>query len=242
MGGVQPISEDQESDDGTNPEKDGSSISNRPNRKWIDVAVDSGALTLAVIIDLILNAIVFWTISPDWITGIGMVCLSFIVVMFSLRGWVKGGWQGRTLWAVFAVVATFSDISFALSVTDLQSRSSGVDTEMVRLTDKVDHDQVTLDKLLEGYTEVGTGYRTELTVRQSAIEDARKALQASEQSRKEYVKKEPAMDSKAVFEAIPDAVTDGRWIQLTFFFLMFIGLQLTIISAASKVSVDSNSH
>ena len=212
----------------------------------LDIAQDAGALTLAIVIDIILNAVVFFVIAPDFVTRIGMVCLSLIVVLFSLRGWVKGGIVGKSLWAMFALVATFSDISFALSATDLQAKTAGVDTELVRMTAIVDHDQGVLDKLQLGYDSIGSGFRSELAERQKAIIEARKAFEASSLVRREHLasiekapKEAPALTSDRVFSSIPDSVKDGRWIPLVFFSFIFLGLQLTILSSVSGMKKET---
>lgn len=213
----------------------------RRNRKWTDLAIDGVALVLAVIIDIVLNFVVFTVIAPDLMTKIGMGALSFVVVLFGLRGWIKGGWIGLTLWAMFAMVVTFSDLSFALYVTDVQTRQSGVDTELTRLTKKVEHDQKAIDVLQAGYNAVGSGMRSELAVRQTAIEDARKALESSESARREYLASKAKDENKGalltadgVFSAIPSAVVSGRWAQLVFFSLIFLGLQGTMVVAATS--------
>ena len=235
----------EEKTDGKRPGRNGLLGDKDPGSRkssLLDRALDGGALGVAIVIDLLLNAVVFWVIAPDLITKLGMVSLSFIVVLFSLRGWVKGGVIGRTLWVVFALVATFSDISFALSATDLQAKQT--DRELVRLTDKVDHDQRVVDELVKQYGEVGTGFRSELTVRQSAIDGARKALSLSLEARGTYLAetaksgpKGQELTSDKVFSAIWDSIESGRWIQLIFFTLIFLGLQLTIVSAAT-ISLD----
>lgn len=213
----------------------------KPKRRWWDIAVDTGALAVGVGISMILNIVVFFVISPDWITAIGMVVLAPVIVLFSVRGWILGGWIGKTLWVMFVLVEVFSGISFALASTDLQAKTRATDTELSRLTAKVEHDQTALDDLQKKYNAIGEGYRGELTVRQSAITDARKALDASETSRREYLalkgkesKGHVALTSDKVFSAIPDAILGGRWIQTVFFSLIFCGLALTIVSAATS--------
>jgi hypothetical protein len=211
-------------------------------RKWHEVAVDGTALAFGVGISLVLNIVVFFLISPDWITAIGMVCLAPIVVLFSVRGWIKGGVIGKSLWAMFVIVEVFSGISFALASTDLQARTERVDTELVRLTAKVEHDQKDLDTLQAGYNSIGEGFRSELTVRQSAIAEARKAIESSEDARRNYLATKPTsgkgavLTSDKVFNAIPDAIASGRWIQTVFFTLIFCGLALTVISAATSTT------
>ena len=213
----------------------------KPKKKWWESLIDLWGLGIGVTVSLILNVVVFWVLSPDWVTGIGMVCLAPVVVLFSVRGWIMGGIPGKALWTMFFIVESFSGISFALASTDLQAKTGAVDTELVRLTSKVTHDQTALDELLKEYKDVGTGFRGELTVRDKPITDARIDLKASEQARKDYLaskagegKHGAVLTSDKLFTAIPDALTSGRWIQAVFFTLIFTGLALTIVSAATS--------
>lgn len=240
LGRVPEISKEKEPDEGTVGTAEGSSKPDRRDRNRWDGVLDVGALALAVVIDLLLNLVVFVTIAPDLWTQIGMGALAFVVVAFGLRGWIKGGVIGKTLWATFALVATFSDLSFALYATDVQTQSAGQDSELVRLTDKVDHDQKILDELQAGYNSIGSGFRSELAERQRAIEAARKALDSSSEKRSNYITlhrseaKGPALTAGGLFSAIPDACTRGRWIQLVFFGLLFVGLQSTLVVSATS--------
>jgi hypothetical protein len=195
--------------------------------RWGNWLLDGGALALAVLIDLILNVVVFITIAPDAITKIGMAGLAFLVVLFSVRGWLKGGWAGRSLWALFALVATFSDLSFALYATDVQSKTAA-DTELIRLTDEATKAGAYLESLQSLQLEKGQGYAQQ-------VKDAREALGKANAAVSGYhpATESVALTSTGVFSAIPDSVRSGRWIELAFFGLLFIGLQMTILSAAS---------
>lgn len=195
-----------------------------------DWLVDGGALILAVVIDLVLNVVVFVTIAPDTLTRIGMAGLAFLVVLFGLRGWIKGGWSGRSLWALFAIVATFSDLSFALYTTDVQSQKT--DHELVRLTDEATKAGDYLEALQSLQLEKGEGYAQQ-------VKDAREALGKANQAVSSHVVTDSAtLTASGVFSAIPDAVGRGRWIELAFFSLIFIGLQLTILSSAGIVKKE----
>jgi hypothetical protein len=49
-------------------------------------------------------------------------------------------------------------------------------------------------------------------------------------------KETAVLTSDKVFNAIPDAIAGGRWIQTVFFSLIFMGLALTIVSAATSAT------
>lgn len=196
-----------------------------------DWMVDGGALILAVVIDLVLNVVVFVTIAPDPLTKVGMAGLAFLVVLFSVRGWIKGGIEGKALWALFALVTVFSDLSFALYTTDVQSRTAG-DSELVRLKDEATKAGAYLEALQSRQLEKGQGYAQQIL-------DAREALGKANEAVSSHVTVESvALTADGVFSAIPDAVKRGRWIELAFFSLIFVGLALTILSAAGIVKKE----
>lgn len=195
---------------------------------FMNTLIDSGSLWFAVILDLILNGIGFWIIGPEPVMKVGMVCVSVIVVLFSVRAWIK---RDKLLWMMFALVASFMDASYVLLATDVQSENSGADTELVRLDKQVADDTQYLNDLKAMQLKNGQGYATQIT-------DARTALDKSILARRQYISlpklPEVSMSAKRVFTAIPDAIFSSRWdrwIALGVMLLIFSGLQLTIISA-----------
>jgi len=197
-----------------------------------DWLVDGGALILAVVIDLVLNVVVFVTIAPDALTKVGMAGLAFLVVLFSVRGWIKGGFSGKALWALFALVTIFSDVSFALYTTDVQSKST--DTELVRLKSEATKAGTYLEALQSLQLEKGQGYAQQ-------VKDAREALGKANEAVSVHVSVESvALTADGVFSAIPDAIERGRWIELVFFSTIFIGLAFTVISAAGIVKREES--
>jgi hypothetical protein len=211
-------------------------------RNALDFLMDSGSLLVAIVIDLVLNIVVFYTIAPDGVTRVGMISLAFVVVLFGLRSWMKG-W--KTLWAMFALITAFSDLSFALAVTDNQSATVYdplKDRELLRLQRKVQDDSNYLQELRAKQVEQGAGYKAQV---EAAVEQSNKSAgelsvytlrRASEPRNSEM-----GISSSKVFTAIPTAVLSSdvaRWLALVFFTLIFVGLQLTIVSSASKVKAE----
>ena len=205
---------------------------NKPKRSTVEEhfnrIVDSWSLVFAVAVDLVLNGIGFWIMGPDPIMKVGMVCVSVIVVLFSVRAWIKGN---KLLWLTFAFIASFMDTSFILLATDVQSQNVGIDVEYERLKGDVEDAETYLTKLQNLQTEKGAGYATQVRDQTATVEIARKALG-------EYIPKDlgnrQGMSASGVATAIPDAVMSGRWdrwIFLMLFGLTFIGLQATICSA-----------
>jgi hypothetical protein len=195
----------------------------------LEMIIDSGSLSFAVVIDLVLNGIGFWIIGPEPIMKIGMVCISFIVVLFSVRAWIKGD---KLLWAMFALVASFMDLSFILLATDVQSKNSGKTVQETELEDSLTKESGYLESLHSLQLKNGQGYAHQISDQQNVVDRAKKAL---EDYRSAPVHEETKMVAAKVFTAIPDAISSerwDRWIALSILSLVFIGLQLTIISAA----------
>lgn len=198
--------------------------------KIMNALVDSGSLWFAVIIDLILNGIGFYIIGPEPIMKVGMVCVSVIVVLFSVRAWIK---RDKLLWAMFALVASFMDISFILLATDVQTANSSSDTELIRLTDLANKSEVYLESLQSMQLEKGQGYAQQIKDAVSSRDKASSDLQNYRLAPKTE-KQAVQMTASKVFTAIPDAVMSGkwdRWIASGLMLLVFTGLQLTIISS-----------
>ena len=198
-------------------------------KKFLDGLLDSGALWFAVVIDLVLNGIGFWLIGPDPVMKIGMVCISFIVVLFSVRAWMK---RDKLLWAMFALVASFMDTSFLLLATDVQSENLGVDAELARLDGEIKKASDYLEKLQALQIEKGQGYAQQVRDQTATVQKAKDDRQAYVDRPK--IETGTKMSAKRVATAIPDAVMSGkwdRWIFLALFVTVFMGLQLTIISA-----------
>lgn len=197
-------------------------------KAFFDKLVDSGSLWFAVVIDLILNGIGFWIIGPEPIMKVGMVCVSFIVVLFSVRAWIK---RDKLLWLMFALVASFMDTSFTLLATDVQSGIVGEDKDLTTLKGSLKSAQDYLEALQRKQLEKGAGYAQQIQDARSARDKAKSDLDSYESRSKDT---SGHMSASKVFTAIPDAVLSGkwdRWIALSVFVAVFLGLQLTIISA-----------
>ena len=203
------------------------------------VLLDTGALIIALVVDILMNIVVFYTIAFDTATRVGMVSLAFVVVLFSVRAWIKGGWQGRALWAMFALIASFSDVSLALATTQTQAThivyDATKDQDLISLQTQATKDSQYLDDLRSKQIAEGSGFK-------SQIEAAVTQYNTSSLAVKNYKPKSDAIaeeyiSSSKVFTAIPDALMSGktdREIALFLFVLLFTALQLTIVSSASN--------
>jgi len=203
------------------------------------VLLDTGALIIALVVDILMNIVVFYTIAFDTATRIGMVSLAFVVVLFSVRAWIKGGWQGRALWAMFALIASFSDVSLALATTQSQAThivyDATKDKDLLSLQDQAKKDSDFLDGLRTKQLTEGSGFKSQIdaaTIQYNTSSGAVKSYKPKPDSvAEEYI------SSSKVFTAIPDALLSGktdREIALFLFTLLFVALQLTIVSSASN--------
>lgn len=205
--------------------------------KTLNLILDRWALIGGVLIDLVLNVISFVTTGPDLVSKLALGLLAVIVVLFSVRAYLK---EKKALWLMLAFVATFYDVSFTMATTAAKTEAvEGEDLELKRLTAQADEARETLKAREAGYNEIGSGYRSELAVRDQGIKDARAAVERAEAKREEYLKQKKtihdeteALTADRIYYAIPEAIKAGRWIQLLITILVFFGLQWTIALAA----------
>lgn len=202
------------------------------NSPILNKILDGYGLIVALAIDILIVGICFVVVSPGPVEAIAMGALSLVVVLFGVRAWIKGN---KVLWAMFAFVAFFFDLSFVLVSTDVQSQQAGPDTELVRLTTKQDAADLAVSDLQRQYDEAGKRETMDQIFLQLA--EARRVAAEAKKDRdarlqlKENAK--PPITAEALFTAIPDAIKPKRWIPLLVFAILFSGLQLTIISAAT---------
>lgn len=207
--------------------------------KHLHKILDTPALVAAMVVDFALVGISLFVIAPGTIEKIGMVLLSLVVVLFSVRGWVIGKPLGKALWVSFALASFFIDLSFALVATDVQATAT-VDTELIRLTDDVKQADAAIADLQQQYKAAGTRatmdqLQEQITVAQAKADkyrsDRAKRLDRFESGGSKEI------TSTALSTAIWDAMASGKPGRITFlilFGLIFLGLQLTMITAATS--------
>jgi hypothetical protein len=215
---------------------------------WLNVLLDTVALIIAVCVDLILNVICMLILAPGPLEAVGFVAISFVVVLFAIRSWLKGN---KLLWAMFALVCFFFDLSFTLISTDVQTKSQSVtitaetDSEYQYLQAKAKDAQAALIDLRSQYR---AAYRRETMDELDAmIQDAQRVAMATDQARTtrrqmiesgelnaQATRQRATITAEMIFGAIPSAVVKARYIPLAVFALIFAGLQLVMVTAASS--------
>jgi hypothetical protein len=194
--------------------------------------LDAPALAIAMLVDAALVGISLFIVAPGPLEKIGMVLLAVVVVLFSVRGWVIGGKVGRGLWICFALASFFLDLSFALVSTDVQAVAVH-DAELDRLTAKVDALQAQYD---------AAGTRATMDQLDEQIKAAEAKAEKYRQARQDRLGRVESGQSKeitsaALSTAIYDAASSGNPGRITWlivFALIFAGLQLTMITAATS--------
>lgn len=208
-----------------------------------DYLVDAISLIIAIAVDIILNIVCFILLSPDPLIMAGFIAIGCVVVLFAVRAWVKSDrvlTRGRkilfrTLWSIFAFVAFFFDTSLALEGTKQQSIEISEDAELKRLDEDIKIKQNALTAYQQEHDRAVSG--ANLAALDEQMTQARADLRRAEDARERRFNRldtrtaHSQISADAVFSAIPQAILDGRIIQLIMFSLIFGGLQLTIITA-----------
>ncbi len=217
--------------------------------RLLNKLLDSVALTVAVAVDLVLNIICMAILAPGPLETVGFVAIAVVVVLFAVRSWIIGN---KLLWALFALVCFFFDVSFSLISTDVQTESRSVvitaenDTEFKDLQRQVQESTTTLTDLRKQYREA---YRRETMdelnrqieaeeKRRSSIEVMRKdrlsRIESGELNR-QIRETRSQITAEMIFGSIITAFKKGRFIPIVVFSLIFAGLQLVMITAATSV-------
>lgn len=204
--------------------------------------LDAPALLVAMIVDMALVGLALWIIGPGLLEKIALCMLGAVAVLFAVRAWLKGGALGYALWAMFAAVAFFLDLSFALAATDpalvpkapdnskLDLALTGADARVSTL--QADYraamNRATMDQLdgqIKAAQAVADGYRADLRA-------------ASNPQSGSLDRVTSASLSVAIYAAGMSG-DPGRVSFLVLFILLFAGLQLTMVAAATETKKKS---
>lgn len=200
--------------------------------------LDGPALIVAMVVDMILVGLGLWIIGPGLLEKIALCLLGVVAVLFAVRAWLKGGPLGVILWGIFALSVFFLDLSFMMAATD--PALDVPDTELTRLESEAAKADAAVDTLRADYRAA----KTRATMDQ--LDGQIEAAQAVADSyRAEYRGRWIAaqwgrvtsVKSAALSVSIYTAATSGQPGRITFlviFGLLFAGLQITMITAASE--------
>lgn len=208
--------------------------------KKLEPIIDISGLIIATVVDLVFGFICFAALSPDSITAIAFVSIGIMLVLFVVRSCSKGQFFP---WLVFVSVVFFFDYSFALEATKAQSEKKTVNiyenAEVKKYDEAIKRNDDALQGLRDRYTKVTKRETLDELDGQIKIENAQKEKNQNERMAliselKKENKTETKISADSIFNAIPSAYNEGRYIQLVIFGLIFFGLQLIIVT-----SIDS---
>jgi len=198
--------------------------------------IDTGGLIVALVVDIVMNVICFYTLAPDALTAVAFVSIGVMIVLFVFRSWSK---NQIPAWIVFVAVVFFFDYSFTLEATRAQANEDPNavydDIEVSRL----DSEMKKIDSSIEGL-------RTEYSkaMKRETLSEINEAIKAEQTKRDQYeldrksrinkIASKSKMTSTSIFNAIPNAARDGRIIPLIVFGLIFAGLQFIISSSVDR--------
>ena len=202
----------------------------------LEKVIDTTGIIIALVVDLIVIPICMVTIAPDLLTKIAFLCIGVTIVLFVFRSWAKGQ---KCAWLIFAATVFFFDFSFALIATQMQThkKETGNDAEIVRIDTEISKANAQIIKLQEERT---------ISTRPETIQSISKDIETENTRIREYGIKREAREKElkksggiyitadSVFNAIPQAIQERRYIPLTVFGLIFLGLQMVIVT-----SIDS---
>lgn len=220
--------------------------------RLLNALLDSAALTIALIVDLALNIICMVIIAPGPLEKVGFALVACVVVLFAVRSWVVGN---KILWAVFALVSVFFDLSFTLVATDVQTQSNAVvvtvenDTELAFLTVKAERTAAAVVDLQEQYRKAMR--RATMDQLDEQIKTATKARNEAETARaerlariesgelsREAVSRRAVITAEMIFGAILTAGQKGRVLPIVIFSMIFSGLQVVMVTAANSIRAN----
>ena len=209
----------------------------------LELPIDIGGLIVALVVDIVMNVVCFATLAPDMITRVSFVSIGVMIVLFVPRSWSK---RQFIAWAIFTAVVFFFDYSFSLVATKAQAEHVTVnvfdDAEVKRLeSEKAAHDarisglqaQYAAAAKRETMDQLNTMIADERALAVKADADRTARIRELQRSTATH----SGITSAQIFNAVPDAARDGRWIQLVIFGLIFIGLQLIIATSIDNGKV-----
>lgn len=202
----------------------------------LEKAIDGIGLLIALIVDLIVIPICMITIAPDSLTKIAFVCIGITIVLFVFRSWAKGQ---KLAWIVFASVVFFFDFSFAIVATQAQSQKVDItqDAELKRIDGEIALSQKQITKLQDERT-ISTRPETIASISADIQTENRKidGLSIDRKAREKELDETGGVyiTADSVFTSIPDAWSKKRYIPLIVFGLIFLGLQMVVVT-----SIDS---
>lgn len=219
-------------------------------KQIFDFIIDWLSVAIAVVVDIIMGTIGWGILAYDDVTRVAFVALGFVLVMFSLRSWLKaiaspkGSIERRIsfgLWASLLLIVWFMDTSVSIASSHAQSKivvyDASKDEVLIALKKKEKDDASYLEALRAKQVELGSGYKSQID---SAVVQANQSAEAVSRYTPEKMDgRNGLISSSSIFTAIPDAATSqdlARIIGLILWSTLWASIQLLIVVGATNVA------
>ena len=198
--------------------------------------IDFLGIIVPLIVDLVMNVISFSLLAPDFITKIAFIALAIMIVIFVPRAWSKRQYLS---YAIFVVVVVFADWSFTLATTgeNIKAESAAVyeDAELLRLRGNIEKSESIIENLHQQYHEAQRRETmTELNAQIEAETARRDKYENEYKMQLEVITKKAEKNNLVaddIFNAIPSAIKNRRYIPLIIWFFVFVGVQLVVATS-----------
>ena len=204
--------------------------------KRLNNIIDFLGIIVPLIVDLVMNVISFSLLAPDAITKIAFIALAIMIVIFVPRAWSKRQYLS---YAIFVVVVVFADWSFTLATTgeNIKAESASVyeDAELLRLRGNIEKSEAIIENLHQQYHEAQRRETmTELNAQIEAETARRDKYENEYKIQLEVITKKAEKNNLVaddIFNAIPSAIKNRRYIPLVIWFFVFVGVQLVVATS-----------
>lgn len=204
--------------------------------KRLNNIIDFLGIIVPLIVDLVMNVISFSLLAPDFITKIAFIALAIMIVIFVPRAWSKRQYLS---YAIFVVVVVFADWSFTLATTgeNIKAESASVyeDAELLRLRGNIEKSESIIENLHQQYHEAQRRETmTELNAQIEAETARRDKYENEYKIQLEVITKKAEKNNLVaddIFNAIPSAIKNRRYIPLVIWFFVFMGVQLVVATS-----------
>src|SRR5574344_360005 len=209
----------------------------------INHAIELGGILIPLAVDLTLCSICFASQAPDLLTRVAFVAIGIMIVLFIFLSWSR---RFFVPWFIFVVVTVFFDYSFTLETTRLQSQEVMVQTaitdpELLRLQSLIDGSDTTLANLHDQYNKAMKRDTLDEINEQIKTENEKLTKYNADYKNRALIvekdSKKAKISANDIINAIPRAWKDGRYIALVIWALIFIGVQLIVITSIDNKKI-----
>lgn len=204
--------------------------------KKLNNVIDFLGIIVPLVVDLVMNVISFSLLAPDTITKIAFIALAIMIVIFVPRAWSK---RQYVSYAIFVIVVVFADWSFTLATTgeNIKAETAVIyeDKELNRLQKNIEKSEKMIEDLHQQYYEANKRDTLAELNKQIETETARRdSYELEYKERLEQMTRKAEKNNLSaddIFNAIPLAIKNKRFIPLIIWFFVFVGVQLVVATS-----------